>query len=291
MTRMPSSSKSSRLPIFLQLPATIVIWSLVGYVLPWLIFTLFHRYPLGRSAEFVGLGNIIMMFQDKRLYGAVLRTIYYAGLGTLIEVLLGMAVALALVNLIKNEKIRFAVLMLFLLPMCLSEAVASIIWIMLATPEGYLNCFLRALGIKPIPWLSTRWSLTTLMIADIWQWTPLPLLLIYAARTSIPAEAYEVAELDRLSPWTTFRVVTWPYIKYAVVVAALFRLILMYITIDKFIMITYGGPGHASEVIGFYVFLQSFGYRNIGYAATLSFATLIVAAIITYFFWSMFRRM
>jgi len=287
---MPSGSKSSRLPIFLQLPATVVIWSLVGYVLLWLIFTLFHRYPPGKPPEFVGLGNIVAMLQDMRLYGAVLRTVYYAGLGTLIEVLLGMAVALALVNLIKNEKIRFAVLILFLLPMCLAEAVASVIWLMLATPEGYLNCFLRALGMKAFPWLSARWALTTLMIADIWQWTPLPLLLIYAARSSIPVEAYEVAELDRLSPWTTFRVVTWPYIKYAVVVAALLRLIFMYITIDKFILITYGGPGFASEIIGFYVFVQSFGYRNIGYAATLSFATLIVAAIITYFFWNAFKR-
>ena len=287
---MPSGSKSSRLPIFLQLPATVIIWSLVAYVLIWLIFTLFHRYPPGKPPEFVGLGNIVAMLQDMRLYGAVLRTVYYAGLGTLIEVLLGMAVALALVNLIKNEKIRFAVLILFLLPMCLAEAVASIIWLMLATPEGYLNCFLRALGMKAFPWLSARWALTTLMIADVWQWTPLPLLLVYAARSSIPAEAYEVAELDRLSPWTTFRVVTWPYIKYAVVVAALLRLIFMYITIDKFILITYGGPGFASEIIGFYVFVQSFGYRNIGYAATLSFATLIVAAIITYFFWNAFRR-
>ena len=110
---MPSGSKSSRLPIFLQLPATVIIWSLVAYVLIWLIFTLFHRYPPGKPPEFVGLGNIVAMLQDMRLYGAVLRTVYYAGLGTLIEVLLGMAVALALVNLIKNEKIRFAVLILF----------------------------------------------------------------------------------------------------------------------------------------------------------------------------------
>lgn len=281
---------TSRLPIFLQLSATVIIWSLVGYVLGWLIYTLFHAYKPGKPPEFVGFANILAIFTDERLFYAVLRTVYYAGLGTLIEVLLGMFVALALVNFIKSDKVRFAVLMLFLLPMCLAEAVASVIWIMLATPEGYINCFLRALGLKPIGWLARGMSLNTLMIADIWQWTPLPILLIYAARTSIPAEMYESAELERLSSFTIFRVVTWPFIKYAVIVAALLRLIFMYITIDKFILITYGGPGFSSEIIGFYVFLQSFSYRNIGYGATLSFATLVVAGIITYFFWNTFRR-
>ncbi len=287
---MSTRKTSNRLPIFLQLPATIIIWSLVGYVLPWLIFTLFHRYPPGKPPEFVGFGNIIAMLTDQRLLYAVLRTVYYAGLGTFIEVMLGMVVALALVNFIENEGLRFAVLVLFLLPMSLAEAVSSVIWLMLATPEGYLNSFLRALGIHPIGWLGRGMALNTLLMADVWQWTPLPLLLIYAARSSIPAEMYESAELDRLSSFTIFRTVTWPFIKYAVIVAALLRLIFMYITIDKFILITYGGPGFSSEIIGFYVFLQSFSYRNIGYGATLSFATLIAAGIITYFFWNAFRR-
>ncbi len=287
---MPRRGFSSRLPIFLQLPATIVIWSLVGYVLPWLIYSLFHKYLPMKGPVFVGLDNIIALFTDKRLFDAVLRTLYYTGLGTAAEVLLGMAVALVLVNVIRNEVLRFAILVIFLIPMTLSEAIAAHIWLMLLTPQGYINSLLRAVGLPPVGWLSEEMALNSLILADIWQWTPLPLLLIFAARTSIPQEMYEVANLDRISPWTTFRVVTWPHIRDAVVVAALLRFILMYITIDKILLITYGGPGLATEIIGFYVFLQAFSYRNIGYAATLSFATLIAAGLITYVFWRILTR-
>lgn len=285
-----SITKRSHTPLFLQIPATIVIWSLVGYVLIWLLYSIIHRYVPGGSPEFVGLGNFLEMLYDTRLHGAVLRTLYYVGVGAFIEILLGMIIALAIVNYIKNEKAQFALLLLFITPMCLAEAVVSVIWLMLVTPEGYINCFLRSIGLPGVGWLSESLALTTLMMIDVWQWTPLPLLLIYAARSSIPIELYETAEVDRLSSFTTFRVITWPFIRNAVIVSAILRIIFMYITIDKFIMLTKGGPGFASEIIGYYVFVQSFSYRNVGYAAALSFMTMIVAAIITYFFWNMLRR-
>lgn len=287
---MPKRAKPFSLPIFLQIPATIVIWSLVGYVLPWLIYSLFHEYLAQKGPVFIGLKNVASIFTDSRLFDAVVRTFYYTGLGTLIEVVLGMLVALALVNFIKNDVVRFAVLLLFLIPMTLSEAIAAHIWLMLITPQGYINSILRTLGLPPVGWLSEDMALNTLILADVWQWTPLPLLLIYAARSAIPQEMYETANLDRISSWTIFRVITWPHIRYAVVVAALLRFIFMYITIDKILLITYGGPGLATEIIGFYVFMQAFSYRNIGYAATLSFATLIAAGLITYVFWKVMKR-
>jgi ABC-type sugar transport system permease subunit len=277
-------------PIFLQIPVTIIIWSLVGYVLVWLIYSVFYSSPPGGQPTFIGLSNIFMMFSDSRLFNAVLRTIYYAGLGTSVEVLLGMLVALAIVNFIPNRIARFIVLMIFLIPMTLSEAIVSHIWLMLLTPQGYLNSILRYFGLPVIGWLSESMALNSLIIADVWQWTSLPLLLIYAARVSIPQDLYEMASLERLSAFRTFRVVTWPYIKNAVIVAALLRFIFMYITIDKIVLITFGGPGLATETLGYYIWMQSFSYRNISYAATLSLATLIGAAIITYIFWRMMKR-
>jgi ABC-type sugar transport system permease subunit len=277
-------------PIFLQIPVTIIIWSLVGYVLVWLIYSVFYSSPPGGQPKFIGFSNIFMMFSDSRLFNAVLRTIYYAGLGTAVEVLLGMLVALAIVNFIPNRIARFIVLMIFLIPMTLSEAIVSHIWLMLLTPQGYLNSILRYFGLPVIGWLSESMALNSLIIADVWQWTSLPLLLIYGARVSIPQDLYEMASLERLSAFRTFRVVTWPYIKNAVIVAALLRFIFMYITIDKIVLITFGGPGLATETLGYYIWMQSFSYRNISYAATLSLATLIGATIITYIFWRMMKR-
>lgn len=282
--------KTKFFPIFLQIPITVIIWSLVGYVLFWLISSSLYLIAPGASVTFVGLDNFLAIFTDQRLFNAVIRTFYYAGLGTFIEVVLGMLIALALVNLIRSDVIRFVLLLIFLTPMTLSEAVASHIWLMLLTPQGYLNSFLRAMGLPPVGWLSESLALTSLVLADVWQWTPLPLLLIYAARCSVPQELYESAQLDRLSPFTTFRVVTWPYIRNAIIVAALLRFIFMYITIDKIVLITFGGPGLSTETIGYYVWMQSFSYRNLGYAAALSLMTLIAASIITYFFWRIMRR-
>ncbi|MEM4290315.1 MAG: sugar ABC transporter permease [Nitrososphaerota archaeon] len=200
-----------------------------------------------------------------------------------------MAVALALINITRNTFVRFALLVMLLLPLTLSEAVAAHIWLMLVTPQGYINSILRTVGLPPVGWLTEQMAINTLIIADTWQWTSLPLLLIFAARSSIPQELYESASMDRLSALTTFRVVTWPHIKNALVVSALLRFIQMYITIDKIVLLTYGGPGLSTETIGFYVWMQSFAYRNLGYAATLSFATLIGAGIIGYMFWSFMR--
>ncbi|MEM2178738.1 MAG: sugar ABC transporter permease [Candidatus Methanomethylicaceae archaeon] len=282
---MPPIKQRSKFPLFLQIPSTLVIWSLVGFVLPWLIYSLFHSYIPGKGAVFIGLNNIISILFDFRLMQSVLKTIYYVGVGAFLEVFLGMIVALALVNIIRNSIIRFIVLLIFLIPMMLSEAIAAHVWLMLVTPQGYINSILRFLGLPPVGWLSEQMGLTTLILADVWQWASLPLLLIYSARIAIPIEMYEMAELDKLSSWKIFRIITWPNIRYAVIVSLLLRIIGMYTSIDKIILITYGGPGIATETIGFYVFLQAFSYRNVGYAATLSFMTLIVAGIFSYLLW------
>lgn len=272
-------------PIFLQLPQTIIIWSLVAFVLPWLIYASFHSNIPGRGFVFIGLNNYFRLFNDGRMYWSLLRTAYYSGVGATIEVFLGMSIALALVNAIKNEKIRYGVLLLFLVPMMFAESIVAHIWLLLVNPAGYINSLLRIFNLPQINWLGAEMALTTIIISDVWQWTSLPLLLIYASRSSIPKEFYESANLERLSSWQTFKVVTWPYIKSAVAVSFLLRLIFMNIYIDKTILLTYGGPGFASETLGFYIYLQSFQYGASGYSAALSIIVLIIISILTYAFW------
>jgi len=287
---MASEKKTkTSLPIFLQLPATIIIWSLVGYVLPYLIYLSFNKNIPGKGLVFVGIENYYKFLIDPRVYGDLFRTIYYSGLGTIIEVILGMVIALAITNAIKNERIRYMVFLLFLIPMSFSEAIVANMWLLLVTPVGYINSFLKVLNLPTISWLGSDMALTTIIISDVWQWTSLPLLLIYAARSSISKEFYDMADLDKLSSWQTFRVVTWPHIKWAVAVSILLRFIFMNIYIDKIFILTYGGPGFATETLGFYIFLQAFQYGAYGYAAALSIITLLIVGILTYIFWKFMR--
>ncbi|MEM2041545.1 MAG: sugar ABC transporter permease [Nitrososphaerota archaeon] len=281
---------TKRVPLLLQAPSLIIIWSLVGYVLPWLIFASVNAYSAGRGFVFTGADNYIKLLFDSRMHSALIRSFYYSGLGTLIEVTMGLLLALALINAVQNEKLRLGLFLIFLIPITISEAVVANLFNLLLTPPGYLNSFLRASGLNPVNWLSVNNALPTLIFVDVWQWTSLPFLLIYASRMSIPKEFYELAALERLPPWKTFRVVTWPHIKWAVGVSVLLRLIFMNMYIDKIIILTYGGPGLATETLGFYVFLQSFQYGALGYAATLSVFTLIFIALLTYAFWRLIRR-
>jgi multiple sugar transport system permease protein len=283
-------SRKNISPIFLQLPINIIIFSLVAYVLGWLIYSVFYTAPPGGQTTFIGLNNFITVLSDARLFNAVLRTAYYAGLGTALEVLLGMIITLGIVNLVSSNIRRFIILIIFLIPMGLSEAIVSHIWLMLLTPQGYLNSILRYMGLQPVGWLTESMALNSLILADIWQWTSLPLLLIYAARVSIPQDLYDMAKIERLSAFTTFRVVTWPYIKNALIVATLLRFIFMYNTIDKIVLITFGGPGLATETLGYYIWMQSFSYRNVSYSATLSLLTLLSTAVLAYVFWKSLKR-
>jgi multiple sugar transport system permease protein len=278
-----------RTPLFLQIPKEIMIWSLVGFVLIYLIYSSLHKFVPGGRPVFVGIENIGYMLKDKRFHEALSRTLYYTGLGTIIEVVLGMGIALALVNATKKETLRFAILLLLLIPMTFAEAVSGNIWLLLVTPQGYINSMLRSFNLQPISWLGEQLALNTILLIDVWQWASLPLLLIYAARSSIPSELYELANLERLSTWKIFRVVTWPRIKFAVIVSTLLRFIFMNVYIDKIYVLTWGGPGRATETLGFYIFLQAFQYRNTGYAAAMSIFVLIIITVITYFFLKLMR--
>lgn len=270
---------------------TIALWSMVGFLFPWLIFMMFHKYTAGAmsSPQFFGIGNFIRLAHDQRFWTAVGRTAYYSGVGTLIQVFLGLIIALALVKFIRSDKLRLALLIFYMVPMMISEAIASHVWLMLATPQGYLNSILRALGLPAISWVGPELSLTTIMIADIWQWTSLPLLIIYAARLSIPQSLYEAAKLDEASDWMILRQITLPHLRTPILIAALLRFMDSYKFVDKVLLMTYGGPGYASETLGFYMYQVSFTYRYLGYSGLLGLVIAFGVAGVLLIFWRVLR--
>jgi len=270
---------------------TIAIWSMVGFLFPWFLYMMFQEYTAGamERPRFAGIANFIKLAHDTRFWTAVGRTAYYSGVGTLIQVLLGLIIALSLIKFIKSDKLRLVLLIFYLIPMMISEAVSSHIWLMLATPQGYLNSILRSLGLPALPWIGPELALTTIMIADIWQWTSLPLLIIYAARLSIPQSLYEAARLDEASDWMILRQITLPYLKTPILIAALLRFMDSYKFIDKVLLMTYGGPGYASETLGFYVYQVSFTYRYLGYSGLLGLVVAFGVAGVLLIFWRVFR--
>jgi multiple sugar transport system permease protein len=156
---------------------------------------------------------------------------------------------------------------------------------------GTINNILVWLGFSPVGWRAKELALTTIMIVDIWQWTALPLLIAYAARISIPDGLYESARLDGASKWLILRKITLPYMRVPLAIAFLLRFMDSYKFLDKVFIMTYGGPGTATELPTFYLYQTAFSYFKVGYGAAMSWIFGIIAVVAMFFFWRLAKRM
>ena len=123
------------------------------------------------------------------------------------------------------------------------------------------------------------------MIVDIWQWTPLVMLIVLGGLASLPADPFEAAYMEGASRWQTFRHVTLPMILPFIMIAAVVRLIDARKTFDTIYVITQGGPGTASETINLYLYLQAFSFYQVGKASAVVvvFFVIVVALSLTLF--------
>jgi multiple sugar transport system permease protein len=276
----------------LVMPIFAVILSVVIFPLIWAIFISFHEWNPTVSPErkFIGFGNFIQVFTDHRFLDSLKRLLYYSGFGVILQVFLGMAIALILVNYVKSDKLRGGLLILYLVPMMMAPVVVGQIWVLLVTGTGTINNMLISIGLSPVAWRGKDLALTTVMLTDIWQWTALPLLIIYAGRISIPENLYEAAYLDGASDWMIFRRITLPYLTIPLAIAFLLRFMDSYKYLDKVFIMTYGGPGTASELPVFYTFLVGFSYYKVGYAAALGWIIGLAAVFFMLLFWKIIRR-
>ena len=192
------------------------------------------------------------------------------------QTLLGLGVAL-LLN--RRARLVHALRTVFLIPMVLPPIVAALIWKILYTPDvSPLHRALAAIDL-PVSSLITNphTALWAIALADTWEWFPFTMLIILAALQMIPREPVEAAQVDGASPLQLFRYVVLPYIRPAIVVAALFRLIDSIKAFPLIYVLTSGGPGTATQVTNYYAFTQAFNYAYWGYASAI--AVMLTAGV------------
>lgn len=195
----------------------------------------------------------------------------------------GLGLALLLIRQIAGRKL-FSVL--FLIPMMVVPVVVGMVWRLLYhTSYGLVNFFLRLCRISPgVDWLGdASAALFAIIIADIWQWTPLMFLILLGGLLSLPKEPYEAAQLDGASATQIFRYVTVPLLKSIMAIALLLRTIDAFKMFDKIWMLTQGGPGLATENTPLYIYYKAFRYFDMGYAAALSYILLLIVSVIATF--------
>ena len=271
-------------------PAMIFVGLLIVVPLAWTVYLSLTDAQGSVRAEsrFVGLANYLTVFGDtERFWPAVLRTFTFTGGALAAEMVLGMGVALLLWRPFKGEKwVRVAILM----PLVATPVAVGMMWRLIFDPNiGFANQFLSWFGIPAQPWLSGQaTALPTLIFVDVWQWTPMIVLILLAGLTSLSEEPDEAARIDGASPWQRFRFVTLPLLRSTVIVAIVLRGIdalktfdILYATKGKG-----GGSFHEVETLNVYAFGLSFDYNDYGIASTvlILFFLLIIAImwIVTY---------
>ena len=246
----------------------------------WVLYATLQNGGVLGPATFVGLENWRSAFADPLLRTAMQNTFYYGVLAVPAVFVIGMALALFLVNIQRGGAVIRSILYF---PTLTPVVLAALMWLFVVHPDfGILNLGLRALGIGPVNWLgSTRLALPTIAMLEVWRGTGFWTLLFLAALVSIPAELYQAAHLDGANAWQRFRYLTLPLLRptflFAVVMATIWNLQLF----DSVYVMTDGGPVHSTATVVWYVYKSLFQFGSVGFAATLSFVLMLVILVLT----------
>jgi multiple sugar transport system permease protein len=154
----------------------------------------------------------------------------------------------------------------------------SLIFVMMYHPTlGVMNYLLTVVGLPAWTWTySSKTALYAIALVDVWEWTPLIMLIAMAGLAALPKEPYESALIDGASPFQCFYLITLPLLRPTLVVAILFRAIDALKTFDIIFVMTQGGPSNASETINILLFNQAFSYFNMGYASSMAVALFAI---------------
>ncbi|HKO95790.1 MAG TPA: sugar ABC transporter permease [Pyrinomonadaceae bacterium] len=264
-------------------PAVFVLLALSLYPLVHVI-SLSFQVSAGGSTQ-TGLGNFTRLLSDQFFHSALLHTVVFALAALTLEFLFGMTLAVLMNRQIRGRSFFRAGL---LVPMMLPTVVVGVIWRLMLNPNfGAVNGTLKGAGINTaaLTWTSSpRLAMLSIIAVDVWQWTPFMFLILLAGLQAIPNEPYEAALLDGSSAWQTFRHITLPLLKPAILVALVLRTMDLLRVFDQVFILTEGGPGFATETISLYIYRTAFRFSNFGYAAAMSFVLLVITNIVSTFY-------
>lgn len=291
-TMAKRKSKPKRLAINywpFVIPALIVIAAVI--VFPW-VFTLWmsvNKWTLGQSQSFIGLDNYIRLATDARFWESLWHTVLYTVLSVVAPLILGTLAALIFDS---NFPLRGFLRGVFVMPMMATPVAVALVWTMMFHPQlGVLNYLLSLVGIGPQEWIYNQVSvIPSLVLVEVWQWTPLIMLIVLGGLASVPREPYESAEIDGANAWQKFRYLTLPMISPFLMIAVIIRGIDAIKSFDIIYAMTQGGPGTASETINIYLYNTAFAYYDIGYGSAMAVVFFIVIVALSFMLLMMRQR-
>jgi multiple sugar transport system permease protein len=264
---------------WLTLPVAVALLALLVYPLLYAGWLSFASISPRAATTFAGLANYARVMGSEVFRIALVNTTLFTIASTALSFLLGLSLALAMLNL------RFAVrtlVTLAILPLAVMPVVSGLSWGMMLNPSlGVVNGLLRSWGIAGPGWAtSPDLALLTIVLIDVWQWTPFVFLILYAGLQALPTEPLEAARIDGAGGWQRLVHVTLPMLRPIIAITLIFRGMEAFRAFDVIYTVTKGGPGRASETLILRAFLETFSFHNPSAAAVYGIVMLVITILL-----------
>ena len=277
-------------PYMFIAPAALVMALALFYPIGYMMWGSFRDWDPTQNiseTEFVGFANYVRLWGDQFFWESFSVTLIFAFVVVTVEMVIGVGLALLLDRNIRGMSVLRT---LFILPMMIAPVVVGLVWrFMFHQTYGTFNRFLNwigdtwwgnLLGIGPVDWLGQN-PLLSVIIADIWQWTPFIFILSLAALQSLPRSALEAARIDGATAWQQVWFIKLPLMAPVLVVTMLLRLIDAFKVLEVILVMTGGGPGLSTEILALRIARTAREFRELGEASAMSIYLLMLLMLLT----------
>ena len=270
-----------RLHLWLMLPAVLVLASISLYPFFWLIYMSLHEVQLApnRPDIWVGLANFARLLTDKKFINGWRLLLEYSAMCLVLQVGLGMLLALIL----HNSRLEKLLVTIFLMPMMVAPVIAGLIWYYLYNGTfGWYHWLLQSLGILSQTSIlgSPDTAMIGIVVVDVWQWTPLIALIVLAGLKRVPQDQLEANMVDGAGAVRNFFGIVLPNLYPFLLIAILLRFMDNFRFVDAILVLTGGGPADSTKILPTYLFDVSFKFFELGRGAAIAFVLLLVTIIL-----------
>ena len=282
---MKFSGEQRRTAFLLISPAVSVLLAINLFPIVYAVYISFHHWTLARPQppRFAGWFNYKEALTDDRFINAIWVSLSFVALAVAVEFILGFLLAF-----IFHARLRGLATLrkISMLPVMVMPLVVGLVWFYMFNENfGVVNWVVTLFGSPRLPFLTHDiLALWSLVIADVWQWTPFVMLVLFAALQSLPEYVYEAARMDGLSGWQIFWRITLPLLMPAIWVVLILRIVDAFRMVELVFMMTKGGPAGYTEVLPWYLYTTGFLSLDLGYAAAMAVLMLILVTIVSQLF-------
>lgn len=277
---------------FFLLPCLGYLIIMAIFPLTWSLRLSFTKWlaTIMEKPEWTGLTNFRdILLRDPRFWHALWFTARFAFLAVVIQLGIGLGLAHLLHN---NFRGRNFFRVLFLIPMACPPIAVAFLWKMMLHPDiGIINTALQTIGLAKVKWTtSVVVAPFTIVMVDVWEWTPFMFLVLFAAFQALPVQIYDAAAVDGASNFQVFRKITLPLVAPIIITIVLIRIIDAFKLFELIFGITSAGPANATEALSFYVYLTGIKWMNLGKGSAMSWIFLLIVLGISLILLSRLRK-